>query len=491
MELIDLQPKNPAPGLPRGVEAYREYQIYDHEKALWSKFSEFIYRSSIGMAYLSIGPGKTLKSALDLALRLLLDDHHPNVAETGCYGVANSLKNFDDLFSGSPLSLVVARSGFYTERSVSKNLDVFTGNGRIQPSRLHRLMADRPALTLPYHPFDPLSYKRIKPAYVPPEIKMKYATPFGTEKNEILLAGKIANRWSDDFYQKVREDVNYTLWITEGEKKGMCMTLPSLLLGSPIDVIGIPGVWMWGKKQGDGSWKLAPELSDYIYSKGGQKRSVGIMFDGDSWRNPKVADALLKLCNCLRTAGASVFIGVIPFGTDQKGIDDFFQKHCVKDNSFNFGPLLELLDNAIYVDREYTVNYPSPEVGCRLKTLTERAEEFEGIRLDLLNKPYSSLEPTFISEIVLGIGMFLDPESSDLNGGRYLESFLSLSVEKQADRWAGWLMENPFQGELDHQLDRYIPGVFRGRVALEPVITMKQAVQHTLTPDQLKDINTY
>ena len=143
---------------------------------------------------------------------------------------------------------MIARSGAYTERSVGRILDTFTGYGLIPPSRLHRLMADRPALTFPYHPFVDRSYRRIKPACVPPEIKMKYATALGTQQNEVLLAGKIANRWSDDFYERVLKNVDYTLWIAEGEKKALCLSMIPLLAAAKADVIGIPGGMDVGQK---------------------------------------------------------------------------------------------------------------------------------------------------------------------------------------------------------------------------------------------------
>ena len=444
-----------------------------------------MYRTSIGIAYICLGPGKSLKQGLAMAVALLQNERTPAMTDSGCYGVCNSLKNHDDLISGSPLSLVLARSGTYTERSIPKILETFTGFGQIKPSRLHRLMADRPALTFPYHPYIEKSYKRIKPAFVPPEIKMKYVTPFGTVQNELLLAGKIVNSWSDDYYQTVTQNLDFTLWITEGEKKAMCLSLMPLLLGEKLDVIGIPGVWMWGKKQADNSWDLAPELKKYKFSEGKHQRLVGIAFDNDSWKNPKVADALLKLCETLRIAGALVFVAVLPPGP-QKGVDDYFKAHCVTANGFDFTSLQDVLNKSIYVDRLYSVNYPSPEVHCRLKTLQEKARWFDDLQLGRL----SETPATLVDDVVLEIGMYLDTESSDLNGGRFLSLFQSKSPDEQLTLWESWLHKNPFQAELDLQLDRYIPGLFRGRTST-PTITLGQVVKENLKLDQLKDLNYY
>jgi|GEM_PF-3414220 len=488
---VDFRPKNSYQNLPRGVHGFREYRVYDHEKETWVNYVEFVYRTSIGAAHICLGPGKSLRTGMETALKLLQDDRNPFLKGLDSYGVGNSLKNYEDLASSTPLSLVIARSGAYTERSVGRILDTFTGYGLIPPSRLHRLMADRPALTFPYHPFVDRSYRRIKPACVPPEIKMKYATALGTQQNEVLLAGKIANRWSDDFYERVLKNVDYTLWIAEGEKKALCLSMIPLLAAAKADVIGIPGVWMWGKKQSDGTWKLAPELNAYTYATEGRRRRVGIVFDNDSWKNPKVADALLKLCDCLRSSGAMVFVTVIPPGSDQKGIDDFFLKHCVTEHGFDFKPLLDLLDNAIYVDKKLPVNYPSPEVACRLKTLIERAEGFEEVQKEYGEKRLSEISETVVADVVSSIGMYLDPQSSEFHGGQFLASFRGLPVDTQLLRWGEWMEMNPFQVELDRQLDSYIPGVFRGRAAQEPSVTLGQVVKENLRPEQLRDLNYY
>jgi Domain of unknown function (DUF3854) len=488
---IDFKPKPGSEPLPRGVNALREYQVFDHERQTWVGYTEYTYHASIGVAHICLARGHSLKVGMEAALKLLQDDRNPSLSGPGYYGVCNSLKNHEDLLSSTPLSLVIARSGAHTERSVGKVLNVFTGNGQIQPSRLHRLMADRPALVFPYQPFSDTSYERLKPAFVPPEVKMKYATPFGTEKNELLLAGKVVNRWSSSFYDKVLKDTDYTLWITEGEKKAMCLAMLPLLLGLKADVIGIPGVWMWGKKQSDGTRKLVPELAAYTFASEGRRRLVGIVFDADAWRNPKVADALLRLCICLRGAGAMVFIGVIPQGINQKGIDDYFVKHCFTEEGFDFQPLLTLLGKAVYVDREFTVNYPPPEVDCKLRTLVDKAEEFEELREDCRGLRFSDLDEAQVNDVVSSIGMFLDPESSELNGGQSLSHFRAQTPEAQALQWQHWLESNPFQAELDRILDRYIPGVFRGRSAQDPAVTFQQVHRDKLSPEQLKDLNYF
>jgi hypothetical protein len=87
--------------------------------------------------------------------------------------------------------------------------------------------------------------------------------------------------------------------------------------------------------------------------------------------------------------------------------------------------------------------------------------------------------------------MYLDPQSSELHGGQFLASFRDLPVDTQLLRWGEWMEMNPFQVELDRQLDSYIPGIFRGRAAQEPSVTLGQVVKENLSPEQLRDLNYY
>jgi len=127
----DFRPKNSYQNLPRGVHGFREYRVHDHEKETWVNYVEFVYRTSIGVAHICLGPGKSLRTGMETALKLLQDDRNPFLKGPDSCGVANSLKNYEDLASSTPLSLVIARSGAYTERSVGRILDTFTGSGLI------------------------------------------------------------------------------------------------------------------------------------------------------------------------------------------------------------------------------------------------------------------------------------------------------------------------------------------------------------------------
>ena len=121
---------------------------------------------------------------------------------------------------------------------------------------------------------------------------------------------------------------------------------------------------------------------------------------------------------------------------------------------------------------------------CRLKTLNEKAEEFDEFKDTMGFEEFEALDPLVWEPIVANIGTYLDPNSSDLNGGHFLDEFKSLMLDEKKARWAEWLTANPFRGELDRQLDRFIPGVFRGRPAQEALLTYKQVELDLLKASQ-------
>lgn len=459
--VIDLNPKGNA-RLPRGVHPCREYQVFDHERGAWVHYQEYLYETAMGCAHIVVAPGKDMREGMAAADRLLQAESATTILEPGLYGTVNSIRNHSDLYSGAPLTLALARSGAYTEWGGGRILEVFTGGGQVQPSRLQRTIANRPALAFPYQPFAGNSYRRIKPGNTPCGGRMKFATPFGAARNELFLAGRIVNRWSEVFYRSVLANVSYDLWIAEGEMSALCLSLLPLLLGLKMDVVGIPGARMWSCQQGPDCWKLAPELEVYCFKgQGGAHRRVGLLLDQDRWRNLKVADALLRLCKALRGAGASVLVAITPPEFRPKGIDEFMAKHCVHENILNFGPLLDVMEHSVVVDQDYAVNYPSPEMSWHLKSLTEQAQAFREVQEKFRDRDFGELPSETVEGVVADVGRLLSADETD--GAGYLEEFQALPRESQALRWAEWMFHNPFQTELDHQLDPFIPGIFRGR----------------------------
>lgn len=482
--IVDLSPTQ-VESLPRGLHSCREYRVFDHERDQWVLYREFLYETAHGIAHIVLAPGRNLQQGMAAADRLLKGCSTNTLLETGVYGIVNSVRNHEEACSGSPLVLAVARSGVHTEWSSERMLEILSGDGQTRPSRLHRSMVNRPALMFRYHPFAERGYSRIKPGYVPPEVQLKYAAPVGCASNELFLAGKIANRWSDAFYQSVLSNVNYHLWITADEKSAMCLSLLPVLLGSKLDVIGIPGIGVWGRKPGQDIGRLAPELGAYRFrSPEGARRLVGIAFDQESWRNPKAADALLRLCKALREAGALVFVAVIPPGYRQNGIADFFAKHCIQGNVLDFTRILDLLNRSVHVVQDYELNFPTPDVSCRLKSLGEQAEAFSEVQEKLRDKPFSQLPPLVIDQVVSEIGHLATGEDG---GDCFLHGFRAL--EDQASRWADWMAQNPFQAEQERELDAIIPPAFRVRAGMSNRFSFEEAANNRPPPETLKEVN--
>lgn len=112
------------------------------------------------------------------------------------------------------------------------------------------------------------------------------------------------------------KDVSVDLWITEGIKKGDCLTSLGLC------VVSLGGVWNWktaGAAQPD--WDSIP-----LRATDGTGRRVRIVFDADAVEKTGVAKAQEAFARWLRdTKRADVSIAVLPGavdGTECKGVDD-------------------------------------------------------------------------------------------------------------------------------------------------------------------------
>lgn len=443
---IDLNPKE-VERLPLGVHPCREYRIFNHERAQWIGYREFLYETAHGTAQIVLAPGRSLQQGITAANRLLKTASASAILEPGVYGTVNSVRNHEILSSGSPLALIVARSGAHTEPPA---------DGQSRAWGLHHSVANRPALQ--FRSCTERSQSLIQSGHIFPEAKQMHAAPVGCHE-ELFLAGKIANRWSDEFYQSVMSNMNYHLWITNDEKNALCLSLLPLLLGLKMDVIAVPGMSSRRQKPEKDVERLPSELNAYRFqSPDGARRLVGIAFDQEHWRNPKPAEALLRLCHALRESGALVFVTVIPAGHSQDGIAAFFAKHCVHGNALDFTPILDLLNGAFHLDRDYEISHPTPDISCFLKTLAEQAQAFSVVQQTFKNRGFAELPAGVVNQVVLEIGLLTaDRTSAD----SCLEQFRARSLEAQASQWADWMAHNPFQAKLDRELEAYVPPVFR------------------------------
>jgi hypothetical protein len=477
---IDLSPKE-VEILPRGVHPCREYRVFNHEREQWFSYREFLYETAHGAAHIALAPGRSLQQGTSAADRLLKSNSTSMIVEAGVYGTVNSVRIHEDLYSGSPLALVVARSGAFTEWRTARLLEILTGDGQTRACGLHHSMASRPALVCPCEPFAERSQLRIRPGHVPLEAKRTHAAP-SEGYDELFLAGKMANRWSDTFYQSVLSNVNYHLWVTNDEKDAMCLSLLPMLLGLKMDVIAITATGL--RKCNPRKDILPPEMAAYRFkSPDGTRRLAGIAFDQESWRNPKTADALLHLCKALREAGALVFVAVIPPGYRQNGIADFFARYCVHGNVLDFAPIVGLLNRSVYVDHDYEISLPAPGASCDLKSLSERAQAFFEIQERFRNQAFAEVPRFVMDNVVLEIGGLANDQK---RGQDDLNDFRALSLQEQTLRWAQWMAHNPFQAKLDRELDAFVPPAFRGRSEAPAQFSYEDATKGRMPPEKPK-----
>jgi putative DNA primase/helicase len=144
-------------------------------------------------------------------------------------------------------------------------------------------------------------------------------------KYEQPVGARLKAYFPPHVYQQL-QDTTARLFITEGEKKALCLTQH----GWPC--IGLAGVEAWHEKQ---SASLLPELERIDWSN----RRVYIAFDSDAINNSTVLAAESKLAYALKARGASVQVVRIPPGADDKkqGADDFL----VNENPAAFERLVE------------------------------------------------------------------------------------------------------------------------------------------------------
>ncbi len=147
-------------------------------------------------------------------------------------------------------------------------------------------------------------------------------------------------------------DPSVRLWITEGVKKGDCLT------SCGECVVTISGVFNWRNKHGTlGDWEDIPLRG----------RQVIIAFDADARTNRNVARAMRRLGAWLRSRGAKVLYLVCPEIDDdpKTGVDDFLAAG---------GTIEQLLAEA-------TRTAPDPDLGDASLTESRLAERVADERL--------------------------------------------------------------------------------------------------------------
>ena len=151
-------------------------------------------------------------------------------------------------------------------------------------------------------------YCRVKPNHLRTSRGkvVKYEAPRGKDNRAYFPPATIPNL----------DDTSVPLFITEGEKKALSMSIAGYAS------IGIAGVDCWGKKG-----ELIPDLRQLNW----KDRKVYIVFDFDakSTTQKHVNNAIRRLSDALQREGAEVLVVRLPPGPDggKQGIDDLLVTH--------------------------------------------------------------------------------------------------------------------------------------------------------------------
>lgn len=160
------------------------------------------------------------------------------------------------------------------------------------------------------------------------------------------------------------DDIPRDVVIVEGEKKALAL---QQALGARTIVIGLGGVWNWGKKDDDGDRKL---VKDFNHVKNWKDRRVYICFDSDVNDNPHVerAEFMLQMQLQQQLKVRARLITLNPGDNNEKvGIDDLV---------YEYGESFPVLWKELKKDSVSGVRYriPDPITG---RELCNREWEFE------------------------------------------------------------------------------------------------------------------
>jgi hypothetical protein len=196
-------------------------------------------------------------------------------------------------------------------------------------------------------------------------------------------------------------DTGINLIIIEGEKKAAMLAQVMQDLNLPYHVISIPGVWM-GVVGPRKSRRLVDEIARFnLRDDRGRSRNCLIFFDNDKAFNPAVMDALIQTAATMQKGGGNVFVPNLPFGKKIKGADDFAMARCAIEAGFNFQPLIDIIENAVFIPPPPPqVKYPDEEGKRKIAKFLEEGEHIHELQ-KAVKKSKAPLEQPELRELFL------------------------------------------------------------------------------------------
>jgi len=359
-------------------------------------FTDYSVQLANGRIIVCLAKGASPSTAADAANSLLDLGKRPCIDEEQVQGVRISELSYNELRGSCLHPRSIARMQFYTSFSPAETLNILRGSTQ-EPTDENITEALRPCFILKYKDHGQSNsaaenfYCRVKPAEM---VRVKYRTPTGEIQNPCWDASQIIGGLGPAEMERRFQDVSHRLIIIEGEKKAAMLAQVMQDLNLQYHVISIPGVWM-GVVGPRKSRRLAAEIAHFdMRDAEGKPRSCLIFFDNDKAFNPAVMDALLQTAAVMQKEGADVFVPNLPFGKKIKGADDFALAHCRSGDGFNFQPLIDIIEGAIYIPTNPpAVKYPGEEQKRRIAKCLEEAERVQELQEALRTSPDPLREP--------------------------------------------------------------------------------------------------
>jgi hypothetical protein len=353
-----------------------------------------------GQAIVCLAQGASPEVARAAGESLLSLGKPPTICETGIQGVRISELSYKELRSSCLHPRSIARMQFYTSFSAAETLTILRGITQ-EPTDENIIEALKPCFILKY--MDHASstggfYCRVKPAEM---VRVKYRTPTAEVQNPCWDASQIIGGLGASEMERRCRDTDVNLIIIEGEKKAAMLAQVMQDLNLPYHVISIPGVWM-GVVGPRKSRRLVDEIARFnLRDDRRRSRNCLIFFDNDKAFNPAVMDALIQTAATMQKGGGNVFVPNLPFGKKVKGADDFAMVRCATEAGFNFQPLIDIIENAVFIPPPPPqVKYPDEEGKRKIAKFLDEGEHIHELQ-EAVKKSKAPLEQPELRELFL------------------------------------------------------------------------------------------
>jgi hypothetical protein len=363
--------------------------------------TDYTFSTPKGHAVVCLAKGASPDKAAKAARSLLDLSKPPTIDEADIQGVRISELSFNELRGSCLHPRSIARMQFYTSFSQAETLNILRGAAQ-EPTDENIIESLRPCFILKYTDHASSTgenfYCRVKPAEM---VRVKYRTPTGEIKNPCWDASQIIGGLGASEMERRCRDTGINLIIIEGEKKAAMLAQVMQDLNLPYHVISIPGVWM-GVVGPRKSRRLVEEIARFdLRDAQGRSRNCLIFFDNDKAFNPAVMDALIQTAATMQKGGGNVFVPNLPFGKKIKGADDFAMARCATEAGFNFQPLIDIIENAVFIPPPPPqVKYPDEEGKRKIAKFLEEGEHIHELQ-EAVKKSKAPLEQPELRELFL------------------------------------------------------------------------------------------